>query len=85
MVQKNHTAFIELTSIIIGPEPNANISNNGRLKFRKDYLRDSVIYTSGAGPLTLEICGDIFYSPKKIQDILTYSYLHYDLNNSFKF
>lgn len=81
---KNNTAFIELTSIITGTEPNVSISNNDRLEFRKDYLRDSVIYTSGAGPLTLEMCGDIFYSPEKIQDILTYSYQHYGLDNSFK-
>jgi len=81
---KNNTAFIELTSIITDTEPNTNISNNDRLEFRKDYLRDSVIYTSGAGPLTLEMCGEIFYSPEKIQDILTYSYQHYGLDNSFK-
>ena len=82
---KDSKAFVELISIITGTEPNnTNISNNDRLEFRKDYLRDSVIYTSGAGPLTLEMCGDIFYSSEKIQDILTYSYQHYDLDNAFK-
>ena len=81
---KNNKAFIELTSIITSTEPNANISNNARLEFRKDYLRDSVIYTSGAGPLTLEVCGDIFYSTEEIRNILTYSYQHYDLDHSFK-
>lgn len=80
---KNNTDFIELISIITDTEPNTNVSNKDRLEFRKNYLRDSVVYTSGAGPLTLELFGDIFYSPEKIRDILTYSYQYYGLDNAF--
>ena len=84
---KNNSKFIELMSILKNTEP-ANLSTNdvvlNREEFCKEYLRCSVIYTSGPGPLTLEVCGDIFYAPEKMQDIMTHSYQYYGLDNAFK-
>lgn len=84
---KNDAIFIECMPMITNTEPvHISIDDLGRrrLAFRTEYLKYSVIYTSGAGPLALEVCGDIFYSLEKIHDVMTHSYQHYGLGHALK-